>query len=167
MSPMPYRFTRHHALLVTCLVLLSFAWPRTATAQVESCAFRAASATLVDFSVYSGGLLPVDSSGVIPLTCTPAIAMGTVAYTISIGTGSSGSFSPRTLQRVGGGGTLMYDVYIDPTRLVIWGDGTLGTGTVSGVCGGDCNILAYGRIPGAQVVPSGSYADDVLITVDF
>lgn len=155
------------ALAAVCLLALAMAWPQVATAQVDSCAFRAASATLVDFSVYSGGLLPVDSTGVIPLTCTPAIAMGTVAYTISISTGSSGSFSPRTLQRMGGGGVLMYDVYIDPTRLVIWGDGTLGTGTVSGVCGGDCDVLAYGRIPGAQIVPAGSYADDVLITVDF
>lgn len=156
-----------NALSAGCLLVLAVIWPQAATAQVDSCAFRAASATLVDFSVYSGGLLPVDSSGVIPLTCTPAIAMGTVAYTISISTGSSGSFSPRTLQRVGGGGSLTYDVYIDPTRLVIWGDGTLGTGTVSGVCGGDCDVFAYGRIPGAQIVPAGSYADDVMVTVDF
>lgn len=149
------------------LLLAALLWTQPAAAQADSCAFRAASATLVDFSVYSGGLLPADSTGVIPLTCTPAIALGTVAYTVSISTGSSGGFSPRTLLRMGGGGALNYDIYIDPTRLIVWGDGSLGTGTVSGLCSGDCDVLAYGRIPGAQVVPSGSYADDVLITVDF
>lgn len=158
---------RRNQVLVAVLALAAALWAPSSTAQADSCAFRAASATLVDFSIYSGGLLPVDSTGVIPLTCTPALALGTVAYTISIGTGSSGSFSPRTLLRTGGGGTLEYDIYIDPTRLIIWGDGSLGTGTVSGLCSGDCDVLAYGRIPGAQMVPGGSYADDVVITVDF
>jgi spore coat protein U-like protein len=64
------------------------------------------------------------------------------------------------------GNLLSYNLYLDPTRLTIWGDGSAGTGTVNstGITG---SSTVYGRIPARQNAVVGMYADVVIVTVTF
>jgi spore coat protein U-like protein len=87
------------------------------------------------------------------------------AYSIWLNSGS-GTFASRTLTTIGS--ALAYNLYLDPTRLTIWGDGTGGTGTVSGTgTGANVGTPVYGRIPAGQNVAVGSYSDLITITVTF
>ncbi len=109
-----------------------------------------------------------DSSGNIGVACTPTSA-GAVSYTIGISAGS-GSFTARQL--VQGSESLGYNLYVNATRVQVWGDGTAGTSTVS-----DSYTISqtpvtrtygiYGRIPGKQNKPAGSYTDVVSVTVTY
>jgi spore coat protein U-like protein len=88
-----------------------------------------------------------------------------VAYSIWLSSGS-GTFAARTLTNAGK--LLTYNLYLDPTHLTIWGDGSAGTGTISGT-GRGTNIPTpvYGRIPARQNVRAGTYSDVITITVNF
>ncbi len=84
-------------------------------------------------------------------------------YEISLSAGL-GSYTARTL--TSGTDLLIYNLFVDPTRLSIWGDGSAGTGTVSGQ-GTSANYAVYGRIPARQNAPVGQYSDSVTVTVTF
>ncbi|NDD75073.1 MAG: spore coat U domain-containing protein [Gammaproteobacteria bacterium] len=67
--------------------------------------------------------------------------------------------------------TLTYQLYTDATRSIVWGDGTAGSQTVTGVgigIGSPLVFTVYGAIPSGQndVVP-GSYSDTITITVTY
>jgi len=50
----------------------------------------------------------------------------------------------------------------------VWGDGTSGTVTLSGVGTGiTANTTVYGRIPARQNVRVGHYVDNIVVTVNF
>lgn len=116
-------------------------------------------------------LSPHDGVGTVTVTCTALLLGGEVAYEIDIDQGSSGSFSPRTLEN--GGDTVDYNLFADSGRTQIWGDGGGGTVTVSDgysfLLGLVIirNYTLYGRIPASQIVPSGSYDDTLTVTVTF
>lgn len=139
-------------------------------------------------SVSTGGLsfgsgydpfavLPDDSATAtvtVQCTATALLQLCIVPYEVSLDTGGSGSYSPREMSF--GAQVLQYNIYADPTRLLIWGDGISGgSQTVSGVLsypilfGGtqSADHQAYGRIFAGQVVDSGSYTDTVTITVSY
>jgi spore coat protein U-like protein len=68
--------------------------------------------------------------------------------------------------------TLDYQLYVNTARTTVWGDGTGGTATVQdgyllGVGSETRSYPVLGRIPGGQNVPVGSYADSIVVTVDF
>lgn len=139
------------------------------------------SSTPLSFGSYDRmDILPNDSQATVTLSCQEDAFVGlgeVVNYTISLDTGASASFSPRTMQN--GPHNLNYNLYTDPTRLLIWGDGTGGTNTVQGslavplciiIVG--CAIVTaepsvYGRIPTAQNVAAGSYSDTITVTVSY
>lgn len=145
------------------LLLAAGAWMPPAHAQ--SCSLTSGTGTLVDFSAYTSISGTVDATGTLTLNCVPGILGLPVAYSISIGTGGASSFNPRKLSS--GGFNLNYNLYVDLTRLLIWGDGTVGTQKQSGTCLGSCAVSVYGRLPGGQSVPSGAYSDQVAVTLDF
>jgi spore coat protein U-like protein len=63
---------------------------------------------------------------------------------------------------------LTYNLYLDPTHLTIWGDGSSGTGTVSGTgTGANVGTPVYGRIPPGQNASVGSYSDVITVTVTY
>ncbi len=123
------------------------------------------SATAVTFSAYN------------VFTATANTANGTVTYRcgredhnilISISTGSSSSFTPRTLKK--GTESLNYNLYLDAAFATIWGDGSGGTGdyTKSNPPNStDVNLTVFGRIPALQDVSVGSYSDTVVVTINF
>lgn len=150
--------------LTPAWLLIVLVWAQPGSAQ--TCAVTsAAGSTLVDFGVYTalGGNL--DGTGTIELSCTPGPLLLPVSYSISIGPGASGSFNPRKF--LAGAYALGYNLYLDPLRLQVWGDGSPGTGKHGGACSGTCPTTVYGRVFGNQSVPAAPYRDEVLITLDF
>jgi spore coat protein U-like protein len=101
-----------------------------------------------------------DVTGTINVNCKSH-----ASYSISLSSGS-GSYASRTL--VNGGKTLLYNLYLDSTRLTIWGDGSAGTGTFSGNNSGtNVATTVYGRIPARQNASVGAYSDVITVTITF
>jgi spore coat protein U-like protein len=79
-----------------------------------------------------------------------------------------GRFGQR-LMRGPGGTPLAYNLYVDPARTRIWGDGVhAGTSTIGGRSDGRrrVDLAVYGRVWGRQSVAPGAYSDTVSITVE-
>ncbi|HZX31656.1 MAG TPA: spore coat U domain-containing protein [Rhodocyclaceae bacterium] len=130
-----------------------------------------AAASSTSFGSYNpASLLATDGVGNVRVACSTVLINVLVGYTISLSAGSSGSYAVRRLQN--GSNHLNYNLYSDFTRLTVWGDGSGGSSSVS-----DSYLLVvltlardypvYGRIPAGQNVPAGSYADTILVTVNY
>jgi len=128
-------------------------------------------ASAVEFGVYdpfSPG--PNHSVGAITVTCG-GLAGAAVAYTIRIGTGSSGVHGPRTM-RDGVAWQLSYNLYTDAARTLVWGDGTgasrmVADGYALQGHGVSRSYPVYGRIPARQNVAPGRYVDTLIVTVEY
>ncbi|MDX1803007.1 MAG: spore coat U domain-containing protein [Alcanivorax sp.] len=156
-------------LLAYLLVLIASALPLSAVA--GSCSILTADgSTLIDFATVSSlRTTPADGQGQISFSCTPDVLTPTtpVSYQVKIGSGNSGTFTPRQLMH-SSGATLNYNLYTDSARTQIFGDGTAGTATVSGNCLLACvPVVVYGRIPINQWGPPGDYQDTVTVTLEF
>ena len=108
----------------------------------------------------------VDASGGITVTCTSGTAWTAAA---DAGTGSGASLLTRRMTPATGTTALNYSLYTDSGRTTVWGDGTSTTGTIGDSGTGSAQaITIYGRVPSGQgVVPAGSYADTVAVTVSY
>lgn len=134
-----------------------------------TCSIETGAATV--FGVYDSlSSTHHDATGEIRVKCaTDALVI--VGYTISLGTGTAASYTPRRMSA--GGSLLDYNIYTASDRATIWGDGTNGTSKVSGeiaIIGGSGSAThpTYGRIFGGQhTAAAGSYTDSLAITVSF
>lgn len=120
--------------------------------------------TPVAFGVYSPfNVAPTDTAGTLRVTCSTA----TVGYTVLLSAGGAGSYSPRRLS--GGAHTLSYNLYTDPLRTMVWGDGSAGTASVTGAFAlpGAIDHTVYGRLPAQQNVGAGVYSDTITATINF
>jgi len=105
----------------------------------------------------------VDTDAVanVSLTCIS----GTSAV-LSIDAGQGTTPGSRSMTLNGGSATLNYGLFQDGNHSIPFsttpgaGENVTGTGTLQ-------TIPVYGRIPGGQVVPAGSYLDSVLVTVTY
>jgi spore coat protein U-like protein len=130
---------------------------------------EAAQCTIATTSVAFGNYdvldpVPVDSVGSVVYRCNGGA--DTIAITISAG--SAGSFTPRKLSSPSD--WLAYNLYRDPSRAVVWGNGTAGTSFYVATAipnNRDVSVAVYARIPPGQDVRAGSYADNVSVTVNF
>ncbi|NOJ82976.1 spore coat protein U domain-containing protein [Myxococcus xanthus] len=120
----------------------------------------------VSFGTYlTTDLLPRDSAGSITYRCEGQLT----PITIDFSAGSSGNPLARSMAGPGAH-RLEYNLYVDATRLIVWGNGTSGTGRYGPVVplfGVDVTVPIYGRIPAGQAIPVGAYADTVVMTVTF
>ena len=133
--------------------LLALAAP---CAHAAGCSVSTVGLNFGNYDVFS--TLDDDITGTINVSC-----QATTSYSISLSSGS-GTYSARTL--LSAGNLLSYNLYTDPTRLTIWGDGSAATGTVSGT-GTTGSYTVYGRIPARQNAVVGVYADILTVTVAF
>ena len=102
----------------------------------------------------------LDSAGSVTVSCD-------VGDSFSIAL-SSGQGTLLGRQMVGGSNVMMYNLFTDAQRSVIWGDGTNGTVVVNGSGSGTSVIYTvYGRIPGGQNLPAGAYSDSIVVTLNF
>jgi spore coat protein U-like protein len=135
------------------------------------------SASGVAFGVYDPTLAtPDDSTGSVVVTCTYTGPGGsdTANYTVTLSTGTSGSFAPRKLSA--GAARLDYNLFRDAARTQVWGNASAGTAIITGslkVGPGAGNgtrtatHVVYGRIPQLQDANTGNYTDSILVTLTF
>ena len=111
------------------------------------------------------GTLPLDSAGSIGFSCQGVGASDTIV--IDLSRGNATSFLPR--QMLHGADHLSYNLFLDASRNVVWGDGTGGTSHYGPVTppSSTVTISVYGRVPALQNVPVGSYGDTVVATILF
>ena len=120
----------------------------------------------VQFNAYSSiSQASSDGIGEVRVSCD-----ANLPYTVKLdpGANSGGVFIPRRMRRTGGGDSLAYNLFRDAARTEVWGDGTgstyvqLGSGTAIPTV-----HTVYGRTPGQQTVPAGTYQDTVTVRVEW
>jgi spore coat protein U-like protein len=102
------------------------------------------------------------SSGSVTVLCTES-----TPYSIGLNNGSNYNGTNRTMID-GNNHSIAYDLYQDNAYSVIWGD--IGSGNQLNGAGSGVNQSAtvYAQIPSGQSpVPSGSYSDVVVVTLNF
>ncbi len=109
------------------------------------------------------------SIGTVSVTCTGNVG-DSASYTISISSGF-GSFAARKM--VSGSKSLVYNLYTDSGHTQVWGDGTGGTTTVSGIItlsssSGTNTYSVSSLIAGGQnTAPAGTYSDSLSVTITY
>lgn len=97
----------------------------------------------------------------------PETTNGKIIVQISLTAGSAGNFN-RYMS--GSPDKLNYNLYLDPQRQTVWGDGSAGTHFYSEQAQPNNHIVVvpvYGRIFAAQDVGPGTYVDQLIVTLDF
>lgn len=84
-------------------------------------------------------------------------------YTIALSAGQ-GTFAARTMMN--GRNPLGYNMYSNLSYTTVWGDGSAGTVTVTGITATPTQTV-YGRIPAQQNLPIGNYSDNIMMTLSF
>ncbi len=143
------------------------AWAGTATTTfnvtatvLQSCAVSASDLAFGSYDAGSGA--PVTATTILQVTCTNALA-----YAVALDGGTT-THDPVNRAMSDGTHNLTYGLYTTSGYGTIWGDASAGTSTVSGNGSGMAQPLTvYGRIPTAQFVTPGSYADRVTVTVTY
>ncbi|MGH6617109.1 Csu type fimbrial protein [Sphingomonas sp.] len=163
--------TIRRLLLMTAALLgsLLIATPaQAACAQLSFC-----SCTVTATGISFGNYIPVDStsndsSGTVRVRCTLLLALAG-SFTIDLSTGSSATYAQRTLRN--GASVINYNLYLDPGRSQIFGNGTGGSSRITynfaALLGVDQSFTVYGRIPARQNVPAGNYTDSIIVTVTY
>jgi spore coat protein U-like protein len=125
------------------------------------------SAQALNFGGYDGTAAKTAASDV-----TVRCSSGTT-YTVGLSTGG-GTYAQRLLSGTGAN-KLQYNLYTTLAAATVWGDGTLGTGTVPGTGAGMAIANAqthtvFGQLPDNafnQGAPSGNYSDTITVTVTY
>jgi spore coat protein U-like protein len=156
-------------------LLLACAGASPARAAATTCTLTPTSAVFGSYDPASTTALSVIATGTINCTYT-----GTgFDATLTLSTGSSGSYAPRTL--VLGTHKLNYNVYLDPAHTAVLGNGSSGTYAITicfaggtftcpgggGTSGVTLSAPIYGMLPGGQDVPAGTYSDTLVLTITY
>lgn len=151
-------------LLAACA--LAPAWParaaRDADCRVDTSAAQIAFGTYDPLSA-----LPLDAAGRIDVICDK----NNVAVRVELDRGAGGSYLPRQMQS--GSQVLAYNLYLDPGRSIVFGNGSGGTqagaGSTSPIGGGQfqARVPLYGRIAPGLDAAFGSYSDSINVSVTF
>ena len=120
----------------------------------------------VQFNAYSSISQTLsDGIGEVRVTCDSNLPF---AVKLDPGANSGGAFIPRRMRRTGGSDTLIYNLFRDAARTEVWGDGTGSTFPRTGSGTGIPTVLTiYGRTPGQQTIPAGTYLDTVTVLVEW
>lgn len=124
--------------------------------------------------------LPIAFGAYDPLQAAPALATGSITVDCGSGggrpqlrleldTGSSGTYVARTLRN--GGDVLLYNLFIDATHTVVWGNGSGGSQALDFPRGppgqGPDTRTIHARLPAGQNAAAGTYADTIVATLIF
>jgi spore coat protein U-like protein len=140
---------------------------------------RADAGTTCDLSVtslvfgqyvpYEG--LPKDTTATITVICTssnvvPVVINGSISLT--------GPGAPSNRDLVDGANRLRYQLFLDPSRTMVWGDGSGGGGVksiigVASIIGPfQATITVYGRLPAQQSgTMVGNYTDQITVVLNY
>ena len=109
--------------------------------------------------------VPVDSTASVSIDCDAQ-----VNYRVRIdgGQNSAGGFSTRRMSNIESAAFMEYNLFLDSSRVLIWGDGTGGSQFATGMNPGiRKEIPVYGRISGGQNLSAGEYRDSVTVVVEW
>lgn len=148
------------ALTAACEAATSSATLGVSVTISASCA---AGASTMNFGSASTGPGDTDATGTVTVTCTK-----NAAFNVGLDSGQGSTLvTSRKMKNTLTTDLLNYSLYRDASRTQNWGT-TLGTDTLALTGTGIAqSIPVYGRVPGGQVVPAGSYADTVNMTVSY
>lgn len=127
-----------------------------APAAAATCSINPQGVSFGSYDTLSSAAL--DGVGNINVSCDAS-----VSFTVSIGTGNSGTFDPRRL--TAGTDYLSYNLYTDATRTIVWGDGVAASNVSA--TGTNVDLPVYGRIPALQNVPANAYGDTITVTIEY
>lgn len=130
-----------------------------------SCTITSTAITFATYDPLSSTALA--STGTLTFSCTSGASGGATGI-ISLSTGSSGTYTTRTMKS--GSNILNYNLYTTVADTTVWGNGTAGTATVTAHVTGNnspVNATVYALIPAKQNVIAGSYSDSIVATVTF
>jgi spore coat protein U-like protein len=163
------------AWLTAALAIASFGH----VAEVRAAADCSITAVSLNFGVYDPvAPAPDDSTGTVTVTCRiVGKSAERVSYTVTLSNGLNAT-TPAARQMATGTRRLGYNVFNDPARTQVWGNGTGGTVIASGamtvgpgVGNGNGTLSVthtlYGRIPQLQDALPGNYADTLLLTLTY
>ena len=153
----------HRTVTVARAALAVFVLVFVATAaEAASCTVSTSSVNFGTYNVFD--TTPNDSTGTLTLTCNG----GARNVAIAISKGASPTFATRFMDM--GLELLLYNLYQDASRTVIWGDG--GGGSQMQIVDNppnnkDVPMTIFARIAAGQDVSAGSYSDAVTVTVQY
>lgn len=155
------------------LALAMFFWLVASGSASASCVGVKCTCTVSGDAVSFGGYVPTAAGDInvaanISVTCK-AFVLGVISYEIHLGSGLHGTVANRKMSN--GSSLLIYNIYTNAGRTIIWGDGTNGTGKIS-----DSYLLLlgatrtetvsmYGKLTSGQNVSAGAYSDTIIATV--
>lgn len=145
---------------------LLYALPQLASA--ASCTLSVAD---LAFGPYRPGQTgAIDGTGSVGLACEASGTQPeTVTYSLQLGPSGNGQRANRELRD--GNQSLRYNLFIDPARSQVWGDGSEGTAAISGVLTPPAvrtvQHLVHGRLYERQAVAPGTYADVLQVLLLF
>ncbi len=116
------------------------------------------------YDVFSAS--PLDSTGQISYRCTAGGTRPTVWITLT--RGNSPTYAARQLRH--DADVLLYNLYRDSARLLVWGDETEGTSAYYATYEPgerQVNVSVFGRVPPGQDAAVGSYTDSITVVVNF
>ena len=148
------RTSRRNALLPSLIALVFV----LVAQEARACSFNVTEVNFGSYDVFSN--VALHSAGNIDMNCPIG-----VGYHITL-TAGSGTFSKRVMSS--GAHSLNYNLFTAANRVLVWGDATNGSATVSGSgTGVRVNHVVYGQIPPQQNVPAGSYSDTITVVITF
>ena len=118
------------------------------------------------FGAYNPGFIAhLDAMGMLTMDCKGKIQ---AQLGLSVGTGSGASYGTGRIMTGSTGGLLRYNLYTDPSRTLVLGDGTGGSTRLNLTIQGTVTQAFWGRIPAGQAsVPIGLYADVLVATISY
>jgi spore coat protein U-like protein len=142
------------------MLVAAWLWPQRADA---ACTLSVSSSvTFGAYNVFNGS--PLDSTGQFSLRCNGGDRDAT--FSISLSRGGTGTYTARRL--TSGAEFLLYNLYRDAARTIVWGDGTGGTQVTTGQYNGvRLYFSVFGRIPALQDAAVGTYSDTVTVIINF
>jgi spore coat protein U-like protein len=115
----------------------------------------------------------IDALGQVIYVCgnlsSSSTAPGNKAIRVELETGYSNQYGVRVMT-AGGNNHLEYNIYLDATHRIIWGNGTNGTDVYVDTSPPNRTpviVPMFGRIRGMQDVPAGDYIDSLIARVVF
>lgn len=145
---------------------LTISQPAAAQLFAPSCAVSNSTLAFGSYNPISAS--PTVSTATVSVNCA-AIFAQTVPFTVLLSAGNSGNAANRRMSS--GGSNLPYNIYTTASFARIWDDSTGVTGSVTLMgffpARGTANLTAYGRILAGQLAPVGTYADTLIIILNF
>lgn len=177
---------RSYSINFKCLATVTHSDLRAASQHFFS-AIRFLALAILTGTVYADATCTINSNGVnfgtydvfsladnetvgdIGVSCTGLTESSTASYDIQISAGE-GSFTSRLM--TSGSSHLNYNLYINSSYSIVWGDNSGSTAVISdsyslGLDTVTNHYPVYGLIPARQNVDVGNYNDTLIVTVNY